>query len=422
MPVKRREFGDAVSGQRDGVIGKADSQRDELGKVGKRTSSFTAKLAPSGYSAGSTLAQTLRTGLARSSSAYRADFAITGARVGTDNLTGAPIANESNSATLHLGTTSGSNVTPIGIPAPTSPLPGVPAQLTRGSPLLGNRQVLMQFLRGSGFDGGTSQGSSINTNSVPLDSECDPGSIDVNFSTEDPPVPDPPFPEDQGGSPTDPGNPPPPTISWNCSPTGCVRVEGEGGQYRTLIECETFCQARYTCRNGDCIPDPNGEWANLSLCLNGCRSRFRCVSGECVLDPTGPFSTLIDCVESGCGAVRWDCVDGTCQETDSSGAFANAQECFEAGCGCAFTFWRVQVEATYTLGDPFFGCPPDGNPIFIDKTVASFSAPTVSVAMLAGSRRIIANCDCRTPPFDILFTAIGTGCDFQIDSVTVTPV
>lgn len=421
MPVTRRNFEDAVDKQRSDLLNKASSQAGELGKIGKRSSSITARLQSSGLSSGATLAQTLRAGLARSSSAYRADTVLSGARVGTDNLTGAPLANESGSATLHAGPSEGSNVTTIGIPSPKSPLPGVPAQLTRGSPLLGNRQVLMNFLRGPGFGGGSSQGSSINTNSVPLDSECDPGNINVDFSTEDPPVPDPPLPEDQGGGPLSPGEPPPKPLRWTCGPTGCQR--SESGEYSTLIACETFCQARYTCDNGDCIPDPNGEWANLSLCLNGCRSRFRCVSGECIVDPTGPFSTLIDCVDSGCGTPRWDCVDGECTETDSSGPFASAQECADSGiCDCTPIAWRVIVDATYIVGDVTFGCLPAGNPIRINRTMLSKTAPSVYVDSTTGNRQIRASCDCL--PFgcpQLLFSAIGLGCNFQINSVSVAP-
>lgn len=415
MPVNRREFEEAVN-----------SQRDQLGKVGRRTSSITVKLQPSSFSSGSTLAQTLRTGLARSSSAYRADFVISGARVGTDNLTGAPLANELGSATIHVGTTTGSNVTPISIPSPTSPLPGVPAQLTRGSPLLGNRQVLMNFLRSSGFEGGSSQGSSINTNSVPLDSECDPSATDINFSTEDPPTPDPPLPEDQGGSPIDPGDPPPPTISWNCSPTGCVRVEGEGGRYRTLIECETFCQARYTCRNGDCIPDPNGEWANLSLCLNGCRSRFRCVSGQCVADPTGGFSTLIDCVESGCETPRWDCVGGECTLTDSSGAFADPIECRDSGCTCTPTDWTVTMSGRWKLRDPEFGCSVAGDPLPGSPKTVTVSSKSPPKFVQPTPWILAVECDCVGTPSGLanvtIFSVFPTsGCEIELENITVTP-
>jgi hypothetical protein len=239
---------------------------------------------------------------------------------------------------LHRGLATGSNVTPIRIPAPKADLPGVPAILTRGSPLLGNRQVLMSFLKTKAFGGGASQGSSINTNSVPLPDDCDPGFTNVNFESDDEPE-DPPLPpEDQGGSPLEPGEPPPPPVNFNCTPSGCVR--SATGTFDTLPECEAVCQQRYSCENSNCVPDPNGTHANLSLCLNACQSRYTCIDGTCVAFPTGGFATLIDCVEA-CGAPRWDCVSGTCTQTDESGEFATLADCVSSGCSCRVYVWEV---------------------------------------------------------------------------------
>lgn len=386
--------------------------------AGKRTSTFTIRSGDRGRSLGSQLAQSIRTGLARSSSAYRADAAISGTRVGTDNLTGAPLANESGSATLHRGLATGSNVTQIRVPAPEADLPGVPAILTRGSPLLGNRQVLMSFLKNSAFSGEASQGSSINTNSVSLDDECNPGAVNVRFETEDEPD-EPPFPpEDQGGSPLEPDEPPPPPVNFNCTSSGCVA--SPNGFYDTLPECQAYCQQRYSCQNGDCVPDPNGSHANLSLCLNACQSRYTCIDGACVAFPTGGFATLLECVEA-CNSPRWDCVEGECTLTNSSGAFATATECQESGCNCTPTSWIVTINAIFAdLNEP---CAPAGNPIpgsGSPYSVASKSQPSLSQPT-PHQVGVTLSCNTQGDYAGILGIFPTNDCQIQVTGFSVVP-
>lgn len=391
--------------------------------AGKRVSSLTPRLGDRSRSVGSQLAQTLRTSLSRTSTAYRADSAISGTRVGTNNLTGAPLANESGSATIHQGLATGSNVTPIRVPAPKADLPGVPAILTRGSPLLGNRQVLMSFLKSNAFGGGSSQGSSINTNSIPLEDDCNPTFTSVNFENQnepeepqDPPLP----PEDQGGSPLDPDEPPPPPVNFNCTPTGCVA--SATGFFDTLPECEAQCQQRYTCNNGTCIPDPNGNHANLSLCLNACQSRYTCVDGTCVSFPTGGFATLLECTEA-CSQPRWDCVSGECTQTNPSGQFATASDCAASGCNCTPVGWRVTITYTPFLNDPSISCLPAGNIFTIQRNLFSKTVPEIFAVNIPGAPPVImARTTCTTPSeYGIHGSGVG-GCGYQIISVDAVPL
>lgn len=393
--------------------------------AGQRSSSLTSRLGDSSRSVGGQLAQSLRISLARASTTYRADSAISGSRVGTNNLTGAPLANESGSATIHQGLATGSNVTPIRIPAPKADLPGIPAILTRGSPLLGNRQVLMAFLKSNAFGGGSNQGSSINTNSIPLEDNCNPSFISVNFEVnnnadDDNPPPSLP-PEDQGGSPLEPDEPPPPPVNFNCTPTGCVA--SSTGIFDTLPECEAQCQQRYTCKNGTCVPDPNGNHANLSLCLNACQSRYTCVQGTCVSFPTGGFATLVDCVEA-CSQPRWDCVAGECTLTDPSGAFATAAECRASDCNCTPTGWSMTIVLTPFLNEPSIGCSPAGNTFTIYRNIFSKTPPEVFAENIPGApAKIMCRITCAgaDEPFPIFSFGAG-GCGFQIISVDIVPI
>jgi hypothetical protein len=64
---------------------------------------------------------------------------------------------------------------------------------------------------------------------------------------------------------------------------------------------------RYSCVNGQCVPDPNGAYASLSACLEACRvppppppppTRYSCINGQCVPDPNGTYASLGACVEA----------------------------------------------------------------------------------------------------------------------------
>lgn len=62
---------------------------------------------------------------------------------------------------------------------------------------------------------------------------------------------------------------------------------------------------RYSCINGQCVPDPNGAYASLGACLEACQvtppppqTRYSCINGQCVPDPNGAYVSLGACLEA----------------------------------------------------------------------------------------------------------------------------
>ena len=62
---------------------------------------------------------------------------------------------------------------------------------------------------------------------------------------------------------------------------------------------------RYSCINGQCVPDPSGSYTSLGACMEACRvppppppTRYSCVNGQCVQDPNGTYASLGACLEA----------------------------------------------------------------------------------------------------------------------------
>ena len=89
--------------------------------------------------------------------------------------------------------------------------------------------------------------------------------------------------------------------SWDCINGTCVSIPGSTGPYRTQDECVSQgCNTRFTCINGEPVPDPQGDFATKEAAIaGGCYWGYgKNQLGECEPQIAGPFKSLFCCQEN----------------------------------------------------------------------------------------------------------------------------
>ena len=104
--------------------------------------------------------------------------------------------------------------------------------------------------------------------------------------------------------------------SVNCNNGNCVTVQGTGGQFATLADCQQQCSppTNYDCIQGSCQQTPNGQYATLADCQTDCTPlpsiTYNCgIQGTCVpvQGAGGQYLTLADCTEDCEYEGKWTC-------------------------------------------------------------------------------------------------------------------
>jgi hypothetical protein len=170
------------------------------------------------------------------------------------------------------------------------------------------------------------------------------------------------------------------TITYNCvGGERCVLVNGPGGTYNSMAECDDACQTYYDCSEDGttCVSKKGaGEFNSLTECQNSecgksyfncdgslcteiiglnpkgaddydtelacnaaCGNSFDCVGGNCVqrIGPQGEFETRQQCEAAGCENITYSCRGGRCYEMiyPNVGGYQTEAEC-DAGCGNSY--------------------------------------------------------------------------------------
>lgn len=125
-------------------------------------------------------------------------------------------------------------------------------------------------------------------------------------------------------------------VGWECVDGTCTLVTG--GRWATQEECEQNCTSiTWTCTPDGCVSvtDGSGEFATEAECLQQCSAQgWECVGGACQQIEGGRYATRTECENSGCGfgtateniyyctgfasaVLRWE-VDGQTEEIEST--------------------------------------------------------------------------------------------------------
>ena len=152
-----------------------------------------------------------------------------------------------------------------------------------------------------------------------------------------------------------------PLATWNCGKNQCSDPGDGSGQYNSLSTCQAACSTiTWNCVNNVCQDpgDGQGQYSSLSACTesgcggplswncwgpwNGVPDEFGCVDGG----NSGTYQTLIECLESPCPPITYDCnpvgsigaTTNTCMaaNTPGTGQYSSIDEC-NNGCsnpGC----------------------------------------------------------------------------------------
>ena len=134
---------------------------------------------------------------------------------------------------------------------------------------------------------------------------------------------------------------------YSCRDGNCY--PDPNGQYMSLADCQKKCDprggGRWHCEGGTCFPHPSGAFASQADCLQKCGPRgggkFDCIDGNCMPSPTGPYPTMAACQQK-CdprlGEGRFSCEGGNCYP-DSSGIYTSMSDCQQK---CGHTRFRCQ--------------------------------------------------------------------------------